>query len=438
MSDDILTPAMPDFGAEPPRRGLWARLRGKGAAGSDAFGAATAEDPFAFADDDARFRRRRRIFGAVLVLIAIGVGAGAWAYLHFAPEPEEAAPASTGNRVVMPMPPEPGPENLARALIAPPGAAEAPEAVRPAPSQTPAVKPAPVPSVALPVEPSPRLDRDSASKPPRYADLPRTAPPVMPPLASAPIAELQRRTPGGLTVPSVGADGRRPWQAYARPFTADAKTPRIAVIVTGLGLSQEATGAAIEGLPPDVTLAFDATAPQLPERLAAARRAGHEAMLEIGLQRETFPAADPGPEGLLAVLSPEENAARLERALARGSVYVGVLARGGDAYAASPPHAGALMTALKRAGLAFVSAVPFSGVEAYPARAGVDVAIPAATFRERISAQLRQAETTAKTRGSAVVVVDVSPLALAQITPWLGGLPAKGVAVAPVSAVVKE
>lgn len=438
-----------DYGAEPPRRSLFARLRGK--ASADAFGTASAEDPFAFADDEARFRRRRRILGVVLILVLAGAGGGVAAYLHFAP-PAAEAPEPTeagGNRVIQPMPPVPGPEALDTALIAPPGAADSdrragtlaqqPQQPQPQPAPPPPQPAAkPVPSIAVPGAPSPRLDRDAASKPIRYADLPRTQAPVQPPLPAAPIAELQRRTPGGLTIPAVGPDGRRPWQAYGRPFAGDARAPRIAVVVSGLGLSHEATAAAIEATPPAVTLAFDVAAQQLPDRMAAARRAGHETLLELGLQSESFPAVDPGPGGLLAVLSPAENATRLEQALARAPVYVGVLARGGDAYAASLPHATALMTTLRKAGLAFVSAVPFVQADSYPARAQVDVAIDAASFRERISARLQQAEATAKARGSAVVEVEATPLALAQLVPWIGGLKGRGIELAPVSAVVKE
>lgn len=441
-----------DYGAQPPRRGLLARLRGKSAA--DAFGGGSADDPFAFADDDARFRRRRRILGLILVLVLAGVGGGVAAYLHFAPPPTEEAeaPREGGNRIVQPMPPVPGPENLGRALIAPPGSADNPDHARraadlapqpAAPPQPPAPPPEPakpvvVPTVAAPTAPTPRADRDAASKPYRYADLARPQQPAAPLQPAQPLADLQRRTPGGLTVPTVGSDGRRPWQAYARPFSAPAKTPRIAVVISGLGLAQEATAAAIEAMPPEVSLAFDVGAAQLPERIVAARRAGHEALVELGLQSEAFPAADPGPDGLLTAFSPSENGTRLEQVLARAPLAFGVLARGGDAYATSAPHAAALMNDLRRAGLAWVSAVPFGNADAYPARAGVDVTIDAASFREQIAARLRQAEATATARGSAVVAVEATPLALAQLSPWLGGLAGRGFALAPVSAVVKE
>lgn len=457
MSSDPLTAPMPDFGAEPPRRSLLARLRhpfAKSAPASDAFGQTASDDPFAFDDgQEASFRRRRRIMGVVLILLVLGIGAGATAYITLVPdtpsEPPQAASSDSGLRVVQPMPPEPGPESLGRALMAPPGS-DNPDAARRAeglgapatpapPAAKPAPAPAPVPQVQMPTQPQARLDRETASKPPRYADLPRNPQTPAVALPPAPLSELQRRTASGLVVPAVAGDGRRAWQVYARKFAGDAKAPRIAVVVAGLGLSHDATDAATNATPPDVTLAFDAVAPQLAERLAAARRAGHETLIEIGLQSRAFPAVDPGPDGLLSGISPDDNQLRLERALSHGGGYVGVLARGGDDFAATPVQASAFLAALQKMGLALVSPVTFEISGAAPPRAQSDVVIAAGSFREQIAAKLREAEAIAKVRGRAVVeIAEATPLALAQVTPWIGGLKGRGFEIAPVSAVVQE
>ena len=73
-------------------------------------------------------------------------------------------------------------------------------------------------------------------------------------------------------LPRVGEDGRQPWQVYARPFDQNDARPRIAVIVTGLGLSAAATEAAIKLLPGAVTLAFDPYAPGLEAWIVMARQ----------------------------------------------------------------------------------------------------------------------------------------------------------------------
>ncbi|WP_337996771.1 divergent polysaccharide deacetylase family protein [Oleispirillum naphthae] len=469
----------PDSGnGAPPRRGLFARLFRRKAEDSDAFGQEpeAPADPFGLVDEaqDARFRRRKRLMAVAMLLLLVGGGGGAAAYFWLTPAGEEqpaaaAAPETTpsrGRRVVRSMPPAPGPENLRSALIRPPGSVPidnpdvarrmgtlsatpsgAPAAAPQAPGQAPAAAPAkpaaqaapPAAMAAGPEMPSPRADRNAASKPPRLADLPKLPPPQQP-LPKAPLPELQQRTAGGLVLPAVAADGRHAWQAYGRPFTAQARIPRVAVIVR-VGLAAEPTRAAIESMPPEVTLAFDVDAPQLRAGLAQARAAGHETMLELGMEAAAFPAVDPGPEGLLTALGEDKNRERLDRALARGDVYVGLLARDGERYAASPPHFAALMQDLARMGIAYVAsgrASPLETARMRPAHAAVDVAIPAGSFRERVAAYIAHAETLARSRGGAVVVADATPLNLSMLHAWFGAFPGKALQLAPLSAVVKD
>lgn len=477
-----------------PRRGLFARLFRRKAEDSDAFGQEpeAPADPFGLGDEaqDALFRRRRRLMAVALVLLLVGGGGGAAAYFWLMPTGEEQPPAAEapsapettanrGKRVVRTMPAAPGPENLKSALIRPPGSvptdnpdvarrmgslsaapadsspAAAPQGAAPAPTPTAAPAAAPAeapkpptpPQVAPPVvdmpgepeAPSARANRNAPSKPPRFTDLPKLTPPTQP-LPKAPLPELQQRTPAGLVLPAVATDGRHPWQVYARPFTAQARTPRIAVIVR-VGLAADPTRAAIESMPPEVSLAFDVDAPQLRAGLAPARTAGHEALLELGMEAAAFPAVDPGPDGLLTALGEDKNRERLYRALARGDVYVGLLARDGERYAASPPHFAALMQDLSRMGIAYVAssrASPFESAKARPAHATVDVTIPAGSFRDRVAARIAQAETIARARGSALIVADATPLNLAMLHAWFGAFPGKAVQLAPLSAVVKD
>ena len=67
-------------------------------------------------------------------------------------------------------------------------------------------------------------------------------------LAPAPDSRLVERSRHGL-LPKVGADGAKPWRVYARPAGAAggrrAPGARIALLVTGLGISPSATAGAI-------------------------------------------------------------------------------------------------------------------------------------------------------------------------------------------------
>ena len=469
MGKKRLDEPAPDTDAEPPCLGrfgsLFAKLGGlfrRRKAASDAFGQdpepAAPEDPFGVGDaeQDARFRRQRRLMAVALVLLLLGGGGGAGAYIWLAdhsPKPQAAAlPAEGGSRILQPMPLEPGPENLFKALMQPP-VIDNPDALRrmgalapggaPAPSGAPApqaAKPAPA-SVAMidePATPTKRVDRDQASRPPKHADLPKSTPGTAAALPKAPLSDLQQRTPAGFVLPTAAENGRQAWRTYGRSFAGKPRTPRVAVILRGLGLAAGATTAATDLMPPDVTLAFDVGTVQLLERLAAVRKSGHETLLEIGMESSAFPAVDPGPDGLLTALLVEENDLRLARTLAHGDVYVGVLSSGGDRYATSAPHFGALMRALKKMGLAYVTssrAAPFETVQTLPAHALIDIQIDESSFREQITARLKQAEATAKARGAVLIVANASPLTLSLISSWISGLDLQ---LAPISAVVKE
>lgn len=93
-------------------------------------------------------------------------------------------------------------------------------------------------------------------------------------------------------IPRMGPQGDKPFDAYARAsITPDAAGGRalVAVIVTGLGLSESGTLDAIEKLPDTVTLAFAPYGRTLKRTASVARAGGHELMLEIPLEPFDYP-----------------------------------------------------------------------------------------------------------------------------------------------------
>jgi hypothetical protein len=79
-------------------------------------------------------------------------------------------------------------------------------------------------------------------------------------------------------LPRIADDGRKPMQVYAA--AAASGKFRIAIVVTGLGLSAKATQGAIAGLPAAVTVGVLPYASEAPHWLSAARAAGHEVVLQ--------------------------------------------------------------------------------------------------------------------------------------------------------------
>lgn len=293
---------------------------------------------------------------------------------------------------------------------------------------------------ALPPLKDPLLPTPSDTrKTPSFDKLPRPAEPAAA-LSAAPVGGLFQNTPLG-PLPVRGADGQAAWKAYARPFTAPAQTPRIALVVVGLGLDANATAAAITALPPDVTLSFSPYAPNVGEQMAEARKGGHEVLLDLPMEPSNFPASDPGPMAMLTMLTPVDNVGRLEMLLGKGTGYTGVINRLGAKFTDSPDAMRPVLEALGKRGLLYVNVQP----KAAGVAANVDVSVPMAEavttvdqrpFRAAVEGRLNYLVTAAKARGRVVGVVSATPLAFDRIIAWASGLEKEGVVLAPVSAAV--
>src|SRR5690606_38563163 len=93
-------------------------------------------------------------------------------------------------------------------------------------------------------------------------------------------------------LPRVSSSGLKPYQAYARPsisLQAAGGRKLIAVVMSGLGLSEATTNEAITALPGSVTLAFAPYGGNLNALADLARTGGHELMLEIPLEPFDYP-----------------------------------------------------------------------------------------------------------------------------------------------------
>jgi polysaccharide deacetylase 2 family uncharacterized protein YibQ len=273
-----------------------------------------------------------------------------------------------------------------------------------------------------------------------------TAPAKPPtPLIEPQKAERFFRKMGNASLPIIAPDGTTVAQAYARPFPKEENRPRVAIIVTDLGLSKEATEAAIAKLPPEVTLAFSPYADRLPDWIKKARAAGHEVLIGLPLEPENFPTRDPGPFGLLSFLAAEENVKRLDAVLGRGVGYVGILAAMGGKFLGDAEALKTVLKALKDRGLLFVdnglatkSATGTVGAEMGLPFAVADVWLDDRAFRTAIDARLFKAEELAKANGKSLAIASAKPVSFERIMAWHATLEGKGVVVAPVSAVVRQ
>lgn len=244
-------------------------------------------------------------------------------------------------------------------------------------------------------------------------------------------------------LPRIAEDGRTPMATYARKTDTKESRPRIAILITGLGLSQSGSMAALDTLPPGVTLGFSPYGSGLPGLVSAARGKGNEVVMELPLEPYDFPNNDPGQQTLIAGASPRINGERLRWILSRFTGYAGLTGMEGGKFLASPKDARMLMEAAQRRGLYFVdsaisdqSAARDTAVMAGTSFARADIRVDANPSPEMMAEALAALEKLAMQKGSAIAVAGSYPGTVGKISTWANELEQKGFALVPLSALL--
>jgi polysaccharide deacetylase 2 family uncharacterized protein YibQ len=249
---------------------------------------------------------------------------------------------------------------------------------------------------------------------------------------------------GGLVLPRIGSDGTRPMTAYARPTAGmlDAR-PKVAVLIGGLGISENATNEAIAKLPPDITLGFAPYGGDLERWAGRARGDGHEYVLQLPMEPFDYPNNDPGPQTLLTSEPDAVNLERLRWLLGRMRGYVGVANFMGARFTSSETSLAPVLTELGRRGLLFVDdgGSPRSLVEQSASKAGATAARASTILDSQatttdIDAALARLEETARRDGMAIGVGSAYPVTVERVAAWAKGLADRGLVLVPVSAIV--
>ena len=254
-------------------------------------------------------------------------------------------------------------------------------------------------------------------------------------LSPYPLPELLKTSPNGpLPITAIGKEAR---SAYARPFSGDAASPRIAVVVVGLGLSKEATEAAIIRLPPEVTLSFSPYATNLDGWIKRARSAGHEVMLDLPLEPPNYPAHDSGTLSVLSSQTPLDVISHLESVLGKTTGYIG-LAGSLRSPVVTGPQWPILLRAIRNRGLLYLGD-GLAGVSQSdaPPSASVTLVPDESPFRAAIDVRLSRLMSAAMRDQMAVAYVSPLPVTMERLLAWFDSFPQRGVVLAPASALVR-
>lgn len=243
-------------------------------------------------------------------------------------------------------------------------------------------------------------------------------------------------------LPRVGANGARPAEAYARPFSETPLTrgaPRVAVLVGGVGLDARMTEAAISRLPGGVSLGFAPYGADLAHAAAQARGAGHEIWLQAPMQGVS--GADPGPHTLTIAASEGQNQDSLRWLMSRFAGYVGIENYLGAKFTADTSALSPTLAEIARRGLLYLDDGSSAVSKVADLAPGLDLKAGRADVvadggPEAIDAAMAQAEDIARRRGSVILVATALPATLDRIAPWAQGLADKGFVLTPVSTLV--
>ena len=297
----------------------------------------------------------------------------------------------------------------------------------PSPAPSPQSRPvaAPQATAATPTPPPPAIDKAI------YAGRALVADPA-----------LIENTPQG-PLPRVADDGRTPMAAYAAP--APSGKFRIAIVVSGLGLSAKATAATLASLPSGVTLAFAPYGDDVQHWVSQSRQLGHEVLLEVPMEPLDFPDSDPGPHTLRSGVDRDANGQRLDWALSRITGYAGVTNLLGQRFMADADALAPTIAQLSRRGLYFYDngAVPQSAAADVAGRAGAPFVKATETLDGiqtalEIDKHLSDLEAQARDHGSAVGSGFLYPVTVERIAAWAKGLGKRGFVLVPLSAIVTQ
>jgi len=288
-------------------------------------------------------------------------------------------------------------------------------------------------------EAAPAVPEETAAKPeePNNADnaapaAPAQAPaaPGAPPsLAAEPPIPSQAAAPAPAAAPGVPVSPKQP----EAPGAA-----KVAIIMTGMGLSKSSTVEAMK-LPPAISFSFSPYSSNLNEWFQAAKANGNSILLDLPLEPNDYPITDPGPYALLTSLTKEENLGRLKELLSLADpALTGLVASRDEKFSSSVENLAALLNELKNHSLRlyFANNNSTSPVLALSNSFDVPVFVSDVILDDKINDaaikdKLAELEKAALAKGSAIAIARPYPLTVKEVASWIQTLEAKGIKLVP-------
>jgi polysaccharide deacetylase 2 family uncharacterized protein YibQ len=245
-------------------------------------------------------------------------------------------------------------------------------------------------------------------------------------------------------LPKLSSDGRRPFDAYARPVhkgILQSSQPKIAILLGGMGLNSGLTDRAVRTLPEEITLAFAPYGTDLQQTINAARDRGHEVMLQLPMEPFGYPNLNPGPHTLLVSADSRSTAASLSWLLSRFTGYTGVVNYLGARFTSETAAMIPVVQTLKDRGLVYLEDGSSQRSVADEIAAGIslptrraDIIIDGEPNFNAITAKLQKLEQMSRDGRIVIGIGTGLPATIDAVATWTRKLQARGILLVPVSA----
>lgn len=235
-----------------------------------------------------------------------------------------------------------------------------------------------------------------------------------------------------------------PYRTYSRSFSPQNLLPKVIIVITGLGQSLENTLKVIEQFPPEVTLGFIPYARNTNMLMNQSRIIGHENLLLLPMEPESYPGRDPGPYTLLTDVEASKNLQKLETVLNKGLKFVGVTNFMGSRLMASEKDLEPIFQKLKEKGYLFLENT--SSLKTNATKVATRTKLPyikatrlldPATSLTSLEDQLKEMEKIAVSQGYVILYVFTYPKVIDTLKKWIKTLKDKGFTLAPLTSVYR-
>ncbi len=262
------------------------------------------------------------------------------------------------------------------------------------------------------------------------------------PLRRAPVNAVSERGPFGL-LPKKARNGQSPFLVYStkpdRSLSRSGK-PKIAIVLSGMGINAKLTNKAIRELPGQITFAFAPYGRGLQSTINKARARGHEILLHLPMEPFGYPGVNPGPKTLIASAETGQNLKKLQWLMSRFSGYSGVTNYMGAKFTSDGGALLPVFSQIKQRGLVYfddgsnTSSLTNSIAQAVNlSTRTTDVVIDTDQSTASIERALQKLEDTARRKGVAIGFGTGLSITIDAVENWSRSLAGRGMVLVPLS-----